>query len=187
MMNSAVLVLMLAVSLFSAPGFGAKDSKAAVAEQQPTEVHKLSILGHVSYRCYAGYDGKKVFDERTNASCDSKTYKSKLIDKTISIDIVDEPDPEDSKNLSGAWSEKFDFKGRKFVVAIGLFKIAKSNSYRLRFVGEDDEPTPRKTAMFADMKSVREMSPLSIDYYSVGKKEEISFWVTVEPAQKNER
>lgn len=150
----------------------------------PSEIHQFHILGKVKYRCYAGYDGKKVVDEVTKQPCDNKDYNSVLIDKIVSIEINDGPDPEDSKELSGGWGEKFDFKGRKFDIAMTLFKESTPPRYRIRLVAEDNEATSRKSAVFTEMKSLKDMNPLSIDYSSAGKKEEIGFWVEVKPSFK---
>lgn len=148
----------------------------------PSESHQFYILGKVKYRCYAGYNGKKVSDNLTKRPCDNKVYESVLIDKVVSIDIKDEPDPENSKEMAGSWGEKFDFKGRKFEIVLSLFKEPSPSLYRLRLVAEDNEAISRKTAVFSEMKSPKEMNPLSIDYRSAGRKEEISFWVEIKPS-----
>jgi len=146
------------------------------------EKHQFHMLGQVKYRCYAGYSGKKVFDSRTKKVCDNKTYENTVVDKVVAIDIKDEPDPEDSKELAGDWQGNFDFKGRKFIIATSLFKDATTSKYRVRLVAEDDEPTPRKTAVFTEVKNLKDMNPLTIEYSSAGTKEEISFWVEVKPS-----
>lgn len=149
-----------------------------------SETHQFHILGKVKYRCYAGYDGKKQTDELTKKPCDNKTYEGTVIDKVVTIVIKDDPDPEDSKELAGDWNGKFDFKGRQFEIAITLFKTPDPAMYRLRLVADDNEPTSRQTAVFSEMKNMKEMNPLSIEDSSVGKKEEINFWVEVKPALK---
>lgn len=148
----------------------------------PAEKHQFHILGRVKYRCYAGYSGKKVVDARTKKGCDNKSYDSVVVDRVIAIDIKDDADPEDSKDLAGDWTGKFEFKGREFVIVMTLFKDAATSHYRVRLVAEDDEPTSRKTAIFSEIKNFKEMNPLSIEYTSAGTKEEISFWVEVKPA-----
>lgn len=147
----------------------------------PAEKHSFHVVGNISYRCYTGYDGVKLTDEITKNPCDNNTYKRTVIDKVISIAITDEPDPEDSKNLEGSWIEEFEYQGRKFIIAISLFKISPANMYRVRLVAEDNEPTPRQTAIYSEMKNVKKMNPLTVDYSSSGKKEEINFFVTISP------
>lgn len=145
----------------------------------PSEIHKFHILGKVKYRCYAGYDGKKIVDEVTKQPCDNKNYQSVLVDKIVSVNIVDEADPEGSKALAGSWGEEFDFKGRKFVIAMTLFKEPSQSPYRVRLVAKDSEIVSRNSAVFTEMKNLSEMNTLSVDYSSAGKKEEVSFWVEV--------
>lgn len=149
-----------------------------------SEKFNFHVLGNVKYRCYAGYDGKKKFDDVTNQECDNKTYQSKVIDKVVTIDLIDEPDPEDSKEISGSWLEEIEYLGRKYTIAISLFKESPSSGYRLRLVADDNEKTSRKNAVFVEFKKMNEMNPISIDYSSAGKKEEISFWVTVKSKAK---
>jgi hypothetical protein len=74
-------------------------SNLACAAGKP-EVHKLRVHGQASYRCYAGYDGKKVNDERTGEVCDNKATSKVLVDKVVAITITDEPDPENSQEIS---------------------------------------------------------------------------------------
>lgn len=148
-----------------------------------SEIHKLHVIGRVKYRCYAGYSGKKSFDEITKKPCDNKTYEKTVVDKIVAIEIKDEPDPENSKDLAGSWDESFSFKDRKFEIAISLFKPEVS-SYRLRLVANDNQPVSRNTAVYADVKNITDINPLIIDYNSVGKKEEIQFWVEVKSPVK---
>lgn len=150
----------------------------------PSETHEFHISAKASYRCYAGYDGKKVTDERTKEICDNKTYNSTIVDKVIAIKIVDESDPEDSKDLAGSWSEEFKVKGRKFVIAVSLFKENSQNPYRIRILAKDDEPSARETVVFSELKTVPEMNSLSIEYTSMGKKEEITYWTDIQPSAK---
>jgi hypothetical protein len=174
-MFKRVLIGRALVVLLMSPFESQTESAAA------TETHALRVRGSVKYRCYAGYDGKKIVDERTGKPCDNKEYQSQIVDKAVTLQIKDEPDPKDSRDLAGAWSEDFDFKGRKFSIAITLFKDASSKTYQMRMVARDDEPTPRQTAVFSRMKSVNAMNTISVECSSAGKKEEISFEVTVEP------
>ncbi len=146
------------------------------------ELHQLRVTGFASYRCYAGYDGKRVTDERTKEICDNKTTKATLVDEVRSIEIKDEPDPDNAHSLGGGWLQTYDFKGRKFTIAISLFKEFGPDQYRLRIVAHDDEPQSRSTAVFVEASSLAELKPISIDYRSAGKKEEISFWVIVRHA-----
>jgi hypothetical protein len=147
----------------------------------PAEKHSFHVVGSVSYRCYTGYKGVTLTDDMTKNPCDNKTYKSTVIDKVISITIKDEPDPENSKDLEGSWIENFEYQGRKFEIAISLFKMSPTNIYRVRLVAVDNEPTPRQTAIYSEMKNVKKMNPLAVDYSSIGKKEEINFLVTISP------
>lgn len=149
----------------------------------PPETHAFKVTGNVRYRCYAGNDGKKVFDSMTKAPCDSKDYKSTVIDKIVTVTIKDEPDPEDSKELEGSWGETFEFKGRKFTVAISLFKMPPPAKYRLRLVATDNEPNSRSVAVFTEVKDIDKMNQVSIDHSSAGTKEAISFWVDFNSAQ----
>jgi hypothetical protein len=148
----------------------------------PPETHSFHVVGRAKYRCYAGYSGKKAFDEMTKAPCDNKDYQSTLIDKVIAVDIKDEPDPDSSPELAGFWGDKFEFKGRQFEIGMTLFKDPTAPLYRVRLVADDNQPTARKSATFTEMKTLKEMNPLAIDYSSAGKKEEISLWVEVRPA-----
>lgn len=147
------------------------------------ETHKLRIHGQVSYRCYAGYDGKKVLDERSGEACDNKAINKVLFDKVVTITIVDEPDPEDSRELAGSWSEDVVFKGRKFTAAVSLFKAKGAAPYSLAAVAADDEPQPRQTRVTAHMRTVSALNPLTVSYSSMGKKEEITFDLKVEAAK----
>lgn len=169
-----------AIILISTLNVWAKSPSAA----RPLETHEFHISAKVQYRCYAGYDGKKVTDERTKEICDNKTYNSTIVDKIIAIKIVDEPDPTDSTVLEGGWSEEFKFKGRKFVVAVSLFKDSSAKPYRIRVVAKDDEPSTRETAVFSELRTVPEMNSLSIEYSSKGKKEEITYWTEIQPSVK---
>ncbi len=154
------------------------------ADATQAEVHEFHVRGVVSYRCYVGYDGKRVFDEKTKEPCDNKDYKKVIVDKVVSLRIEDEPDPENSKELAGGWDEKIEFRKRKFTIAIGLFKNSGSRPYRIRVVAVDDEPVSRQTAVFSEIKSISEMNPVELEYSSVGKKEEIMFSARVEPESK---
>lgn len=149
--------------------------------QTPSERHQFHVSGRVQYRCYAGYgsEAKNVVDDTTQLPCDNQSYTETLIDKVISVDIRDEPDPLHSTELAGSWSEIFEFKGRKFEIAVTLFKELSPSHYRIRLMAADSEPTSRKTAVFTEMKTLREMNPLSVHYSSSGKKEEVDFWVEV--------
>jgi hypothetical protein len=184
MKNSVIQSFLSALSLCLFLGYPLNISWAVIT---PTaeESHDFHVSGVVTYRCHAGYDGKKMVDERTKQPCNNETYTSRVIDKTVSIIITDEPDPENSNDLEGSWSETFEFKGRKFVVAISLFKNSSNKPYRIRIVANDDQPSPRNTAMFAEMKTIGDMNSIFVDYFSVGKNEEIRFWVSVHPAPKN--
>ncbi len=148
----------------------------------PSEKIQFHVLGRVKYRCYAGYSGQKVYDSKTKQACDNKSYESVVIDKVVTIDIKDEADPEESKDLAGDWDGKFEFKGRNYIIVMSLFKISSTGHYRLRLSAEDDEPTPRKTGIFSEFKNIKEMNPLSMAYSSSGTKEEMSFSVDVKPS-----
>ena len=147
------------------------------------ETHKLRVHGHVSYRCYAGYEGKLVTDERSGEACDSKTSNKVVIDKVVTLAIVDEPDPDNSPDLAGSWSETAIFKGRKFTAAITLFKTKGALPYSLSLVATDDEPQPRQTRTTAHMRSLSALNPLTVSYSSMGKKEEITFDLKVEASK----
>ena len=149
----------------------------------PSETHKLRVHGHVSYRCYAGYDGKKVTDERSGEVCDNKTTNKVLIDKVVSLTISDEPDPENSPELAGSWSEDVSFKGRKFTASISMFKIKGALPYSLAVVAADDEPRPRQTRTTAHMRTVSALNPITVSYSSMGRKEEITFDLKVEASK----
>ncbi len=155
---------------------------SAGAETKKSETHSFKIFGTVKYRCYAGYSGKKLVDNVSKDPCDNKTSESVLVDKTVPIEMKVEPNPADSDELTGSWLERFEYKGRKFEIAVTLFKESTSPFYRLRLVAEDNEKTSRKSAVFIEMKSIKEMNPLSLSYDSAGKKEEVNFLVRVEPA-----
>lgn len=156
---------------------------AQVAPAVPAaETHHLRVTAWVSYRCFGGIDGKRRTDERTKAACDNQTTKATLMDEVKAIDLKDEPDPEDSPSLAGSWLQTFKFKGRTFTVAVSLFKDFLPTRYRLRIVAQDDEPQPRSTAVFVETPTMPELNPVSVDYGSVGKKEEIRLWVTVQTA-----
>jgi hypothetical protein len=149
----------------------------------PPETHKLRVHGHVSYRCYAGYDGKKVLDDRSGEVCDNQTSNKVLIDKVITITIVDEPDPENSRDLAGSWSEDVAYKGRTFTATFSLFKVRGAVPYSLSAVATDDEPQSRQTRVTAHMRTVSALNPLTVSYSSMGKKEEITFDLKVEAAK----
>jgi hypothetical protein len=145
-------------------------------------VHAFYVVGHVTYRCYGGNDGKKRVDERTKEPCNGKTDQREVISRVTPIEIVDEPDPEDAKGLAGSWLEDFTFHGRKFTAAISLFRELSPPNYRLRIVARDDEPGPRETAVFAEAATVSALNRISVQSSSVGKKEEIYFVLSVQPA-----
>ena len=155
----------------------------AFAAAPEREVHRLRVSGTVSYRCYGGYDAKqRPTDERTGAPCDNQTTKATLIDEVKSIELKDEPDPENVHSLEGSWLQTFDFKGRKFTIALSLFKDFGPEHYRLRVVARDDEPQARATAVFVETRRLAELNPVTVEFSSAGKKEEISFVVTVRHA-----
>jgi hypothetical protein len=182
MVNPFSTRLLLLVPLLFATG-----TFAATAPTPAPEVHQLHVRGSVKYRCYAGYDGKVVTDEMTKERCDNKDYNKVVIDKNITIKIAVEPSPDDSKDLAGSWNEKFEFKGRTFEIGLSLFKAAKPavKPYRLRIATSDNEPAPRRTAILADLRTPKELNSLTAELSSAGKKEEIEFNVTIEPATKN--
>jgi hypothetical protein len=150
----------------------------------PPQTHQFHVLGKLKYRCYPGPEGKKMVDDFTKKPCNNKETEKTVIDKVISIVITDEPDPSDSKELAGTWDESFEFAGRKFVIALTLFKDVAPNPYRLRLVAHDNEPVARETAIFSEFETLTGMNPISIDYTSIGKKEEINFSVEVKSAIK---
>jgi hypothetical protein len=172
--------LFLSACMFTS--FSCVSQDACSAPAAP-ETHKLRVHGQVSYRCYAGYDGKKVLDERSGEACDNKTTNKVLFDKVVTIRIVDEPDPENARDLAGSWSEEVAFKGRKFTAAFSLFKTKGAAPYSLSAVATDDEPQPRQTRVTAHMRTVSALNPLTLSYSSMGKKEEITFDLKVEAAK----
>ncbi len=147
--------------------------------QAKSEIHSFHIVGKAQYRCFAGIDGKKLIDDRSGKPCDNKTDEATLIDKVISIEIKEEPNPEGSKDLVGQWSDNFKFKDRKFEIGLVLFKTLNPSSFRLRITANDNEPTHRKTTIFTDLKDIKNLNPLFIDYSSSGKKEEVNLLVEV--------
>jgi hypothetical protein len=157
-------------------------SNVACAASKP-ELHKLRVHGQASYRCYAGYNGKKVNDERTGEACDNKTSSKVLIDKVVAITITDEPDPENSPELAGHWQEDVALKGRKFSALVTIFKAKGAAPYTVTVTAHDDEPVARTTRTSTSMRTLREMNPVAVSYTSAGKKEEISFDLKVEPAK----
>lgn len=172
-MNPRTLALSLVIAL---------TANLACAASKP-EVHKLHVHGQASYRCYAGYDGKKVNDERTGEACDNKSTSKVLFDKVVTVTITDEPDPENSPDLAGHWQEDVNFKGRKFSAMVAIFKAGGATPYTVTVMAHDDEPLARTTRTSTSMRSVREMNPVAVSYSSAGKKEEISFDLKVEPAK----
>jgi hypothetical protein len=60
--------------------------------QAKSEIHAFHIVGKAQYRCFAGFDGKKLIDDRSGKPCDNKTDEATLIDKVISIEIKEEQD-----------------------------------------------------------------------------------------------
>lgn len=172
-MNLQNLALVLVIAL---------TSNLACAASKP-EVHKLRVHGQASYRCYAGYDGKKVNDERTGEVCDNSETRKVLIDKVVAVTITDEPDPENSPDLAGHWQEDIAFKGRKFSALVAIFKAGGTSPYTVTVMAHDDEPRARTTRTSTTMRNLREMNPVAVSYGSVGKKEEISFDLKVEPAK----
>lgn len=147
------------------------------------ETHVFQIKGEVQYRCYTGPGKPKARDSRTDTVCDNKTQKKVLFDEKVSLKIQDEPDPEMSKDLEGAWDRVIPYKGRNFEIALSLFKTHAGPKpiYRLRMVAVDDEPTTRKTAVYEEGETVKSLAPLTMDYVSVGQPEEITFTVTLKP------
>lgn len=156
---------------------------SAVAAPVVSETHLFQVKGEVQYRCYPGTEKPKARDSRTHAVCDNKTQKKVLFDEKISLKIQDEPDPENSKDLEGAWDKSLPFKGRNFEIAVSLFKSFSGAKpvYRLRFVALDDEPVTRKSAVFEEGEVVKALAPLTMDYVSVGQPEEITFTATIKP------
>ena len=143
------------------------------------ETHRLHVKGEAQYRCYAGYDGKEVKDERTGEKCDNSTARKVLIEKVVSVTIRDEADPENSGELAGDWREEVAFKGRKFQIWLSLSKDGKPAVYKLRAGAGDDEPVTRMTSSTIAMNSMTAMNTLVVQTDSRGKKEEISFTATV--------
>lgn len=149
----------------------------------PSENHAFHIHGAVKYRCYAGYDGKKVTDARTGAVCDNKSYDKVVIDQTVMLALADEPDPEDVHELYGSWERTFDHKGHKFQVLLSVSKadpkLKSPTPYRVSLYAADDEPLSRHTTVYTEMAVPTALNPLTVDESSAGTKEEISFTVTV--------
>ena len=165
---------------------------AAAAPPPPgaVETHSFKVTATVSYRCYGGYGPKKAVDSRTKVTCDNKTETKNLFDKVMSIKIADEPDPEDSKDLEGSWEQTIEFKGRRFMAAVSLFKFVSSSKtpyYTLRLVARDDEPGSRQTAVFAQAGEVRAFNKLMIQYGSAGQPEEIDYQFSIEPSDGQSR
>jgi hypothetical protein len=156
---------------------------AGVASGAPGETQKLHVHGAVSYRCYAGYSGKSVTDERSGERCDNQTTNKVLIDRVVTINLRDEPDPDNSPDLEGSWSEVANFKGRKFTAAVSLFKSSGALPYTLTVIAHDDEPSARQSTVRTLFRAPAEMNPVSVEYGSRGKKEEIQFDLKVEAAK----
>jgi hypothetical protein len=170
MFAKSLLLLGLAAAAGAAPG-------------APAEMHKLHVHGAVSYRCYAGYSGKVVSDARSGERCDNQSTTKVLIDRVVTINLKDEPDPDNSPDLEGSWSEVVSFKGRKFTAAVSLFKSAGALPYTLTVIGHDDEPSPRQSTVRTQMRTPADMNPVLVEYGSRGKKEEIQFDLKVEAAR----
>lgn len=149
----------------------------SIASPTPSEIHEFRVRGDVSYRCYAGFSGKPP----VSAKCDNKDHKKTVLEKVLAIKIIDEPDPEDSKELVGAVSEEFEFKGQKFVIAVSLFKGTGVEPYRVRMVADRAGLKPESHVVFATLKSPRDLNKLSLEYFSNGDKETVHLWATIEP------
>lgn len=147
------------------------------------ETHLFQIRGEVQYRCYSGIGKPKARDSRTNSVCDNKTQKKILFEERISLKIQDEPDPDNSKDLEGSWDKIFPYRGRNFEIALSLIKSQTGSKpiYRLRTAALDDEPTTRRTAVFEEGETVKGLAPLTLDYFSAGQPEEITFSVQIRP------
>lgn len=166
-MNTHLLLLILIV----VPTF-------AIASPTPSEIHEFRVRGDVSHRCYAGFSGRPA----VSAKCDNKNHKKTVFEKVLAIKIVDEPDPDDSNELAGSVSEEFEFKGQKFVFAVSLFKSTGAEPYRVRMVADRNGLKSESHAVFASLKSPRDLNKLALEYFSNGDKETVSLWATIEPA-----
>jgi hypothetical protein len=162
--------------------------KPIVAGELPPggETHAFKIHGYVTYRCYAGYGPVKQVDSRTQVPCDNQTRKKVLIDERIVVRIREEPNPEDSRDLSGGMQRDVRWEGRTFTASLTLFKSVDAPAatpYRLCITACDDEPVHRHTAVIADARQVGDFNRLTVTCTSVGQPEEIEFNVSVEPVK----
>ncbi|HWU42444.1 MAG TPA: hypothetical protein VN132_03365 [Bdellovibrio sp.] len=159
--------------------FGLHLSLASAASSSfHPEVYEFKIKAMVNYRCYGGYGKDKPSDLATKEVCDNKDYKKILIDKIVTIKIVEEATP-DGPNYVGDWHEGYEFKGRKFELGLTLFKeIEKQKSYyTLRIAGGDKEEN-RMVSTRVTIKTPKELNPIYIDRSFIGEPEiTTNLWV----------
>jgi hypothetical protein len=150
------------------------------------ETHSFKVHAEVQYRCYGGTGAQKASDTRTHVVCDDQTERKVLVDEVIRIQIRNEPNPDDAKDLEGSWGRTFEYKGRKLQIAVDLFKTVPAKGprpYELRLVADDDEPGTRMSSTLAQAEKTSAFNKLTIDYSSRGQPEEITYRVSIEPAQ----
>jgi hypothetical protein len=149
------------------------------------ETHVFKVKSVVNYRCYGGYDPKKVVkDTTTGFTCDNKDYRKTLFEKDVSIKIKFEPNPDNEQFLAGHWTDQTEFMGRKFSVTILLLKenLSGTPTYRARFVVDDSDPTARLTTVSLKGASPGQLSPIALEHISKGTPQEITYLVEITPA-----
>lgn len=150
------------------------------------ETHFFKVRANLNYRCYRGYDNKKIFkDSHTGRVCDNQEYRKTLIEKVVPIKIQVQATPDNDPTLAGRWSEKVEFKGRTFEATLSLFKRDKKSGpqYRAQLTAQDDNPSSRQTVTLIDFFSPKQMNPVTLRVQSMGSPEEIALEVEYAPAK----
>ena len=175
---------MLKPFLFASAALGFASAVCAQKPASPPETHSFQIKGEVHYRCFGG-NPPKSRDTRTQVACDNKDQHKVLFNERVSVQIKQEPTPDNDPTLTGGLTRTATYQGRTFTMGMSLFKDlepGKPAVYRLRTVAQDDEPrNPRQSEWMSRASAVKSLNPLTVQYLSVGQPEEIVFSVSIAP------
>jgi hypothetical protein len=148
-----------------------------------TEARQVHVIAEVQYRCHPKSRTLEEVDERTGLPCENKSTTSVLVDKLVNLKLAVRPNPGNSMEADDSWSDQFDHMGRKYTVSVIVSKSTAPQNYNIRIAAFDDEPSPRQSAVFANVRRFSDLNPIQIEMSSAGKKEEIRFTVTVRPVK----
>lgn len=171
--------------LFASAALGFASAVCAQKPASPPETQSFQIKGEVHYRCFGG-NPPKSRDSRTQVACDNKDHHKVLFNERVSVQIKQEPTPDNNPSLAGGLTRTATYQGRTFTMGMSLFKDLEPGQpavYRLRTVAQDDEPrNPRQSEWMSRASAVKSLNPLTVKYLSVGQPEEIVFSVSIAPA-----